>query len=215
MLRIQAVINCSPAPGTQFTAHFSANLSVHTASPPGLNEVASTRPSHDQRPSKAAHWAQLLLHCNRLRKIAREVDVEAFSNGKPVCHQLKRNDIEKTLQCINCAGNLDPFGLGRGELLIALGADDDRSTFTSDDCDCVSDEEILYIPKRTLLECIERLRENFVSSKDHDDGKILIDKSQNTMFQFTRHDCFTVQVGDLFDLKSTLQGGRKLITPSE
>ncbi len=55
----------------------------------------------------------------------------------------------------------------------------------------------------TLLVGVERLCEYVIASKDHDDGKILINQGQDTMLKLTGHDSFAMKVGYLFDLQGT------------
>jgi hypothetical protein len=55
----------------------------------------------------------------------------------------------------------------------------------------------------TLLIGIQRLSEDIVARKDHDDWKILINQGKNTMLEFSRHDCLAMEVGNFLDLKGT------------
>ena len=57
--------------------------------------------------------------------------------------------------------------------------------------------------KHTLLVGIERLGKNVVSSENHNDWEILVNKSENSVFEFARHDGLAVEIGDLFDLQGT------------
>jgi hypothetical protein len=66
-----------------------------------------------------------------------------------------------------------------------------------------------------LLICIERFGEDVVSGQDHDDGKLLVDQSQHTVLQLTRHDSFAVQVGDFLDLESAFQSSRELMATTK
>lgn len=74
-----------------------------------------------------------LLDSDRLGQVAREVDVQALSNGEPVGNQLQRNDVQETLQAVNGLWHLDPLCLGWRELGIVLVADDNRSSLTGND----------------------------------------------------------------------------------
>ena len=56
---------------------------------------------------------------------------------------------------------------------------------------------------QTLLVSVERLGENGIAGKDHDNRKVLVNESKDTVLQFTGHDCFTVKIGDLLNLKCT------------
>lgn len=79
-----------------------------------------------------------LLYSDRLGKIAREIDVEAFSHSEPIRHELERDDVKKPLKGINRAGYLDSLGLRRWKLLVTLGANDYGTAFASDNCRSVS-----------------------------------------------------------------------------
>lgn len=67
----------------------------------------------------------------------------------------------------------------------------------------------------TLLIGVERLLEEVVAGQDHDDGQVLVDQSQHTVLQLTRHDSLTVQVRDLLDLEGTLQSSGVLRAAAE
>lgn len=73
--------------------------------------------------------AIILLDCDRLRQVAREVDVDAFGNSKPIRNKLQRNDVEKTLQTINSPRYLNTLSFGRWELWIIRVADNDGTAF--------------------------------------------------------------------------------------
>ena len=70
---------------------------------------------------------------DRLRKIAREVNVETFTNSQPVRDQLQGDDIEQALQAIDGLGKFDLFGLSGRELLVVVVADDNWPASTSND----------------------------------------------------------------------------------
>lgn len=57
--------------------------------------------------------------------------------------------------------------------------------------------------KRTLLVGVQRFGEEVVTRENHDDRKVLIHESKNTVLQFARHDGFAVQVRDFLDLEGT------------
>jgi len=80
-----------------------------------------------------ASHLQRLLDSDRLGKVAREVDVEALHDSKPVGDELKRNDVEDTLEDVNGLGDLDLESLAGLELLIVRVADDDGLATTSND----------------------------------------------------------------------------------
>lgn len=67
----------------------------------------------------------------------------------------------------------------------------------------------------TLLVGVERLLEEIIASENHDDGKVLVDQGEDTVLQFARHDGLTMQVGDLLDLESTLEGSGELTATSK
>jgi len=74
-----------------------------------------------------------LLDSDTLGQVSGEVDVQALSNGQPVGHELKRNDVEQTLQNINGLGNLNLVGLVTRELAVALAANDNGAALASND----------------------------------------------------------------------------------
>jgi hypothetical protein len=55
------------------------------------------------------------------------------------------------------------------------------------------------------LVCVERLGEDVIPGKDHDNRKVLVDQSQDTVLELTRHDSLAVEVRDFLDLESTLE----------
>lgn len=61
-----------------------------------------------------------------------------------------------------------------------------------------------------MLVCVQGLGKEVVAGEDHDDRQVLVNKSQNTVLQLTRHDSLAVKVGNLLDLQSTLQGSGEL-----
>ena len=90
--------------------------------------------------------------------------------------------------------NLDLVGLLAGELLVVLVADDDGATLAGDD----------------LLVGVEGLGEDGVTGEDHDDGKVLVDESEDTVLQLTGHDGLAVEVTNLLDLEGALESGSVL-----
>lgn len=140
-----------------------------------------------------------LLDGDRLGQVTREVNVETLENSEPVGNELERNDVEETLEDVNCLGDLDLLGLGSLELLIVGVADDDGLTTTSNN----------------LLVGVEGLLEEVITGQDHDDGEVLIDQGQDTVLQLTRHDSLAVKVGDFLDLEGTLEGSGELATTAE
>lgn len=74
-----------------------------------------------------------LLHSDRLREIAREINIEPFTDSEPVGNQLQWDDIEKTLEAIHSLGDLDLFCLGGGKLGVIVVADNDRTTTSGND----------------------------------------------------------------------------------
>ena len=118
----------------------------------------------------------VLLNSDQFGQVPGEVDVQALSNRKPIGHKLERNDVEQTLKELMSVRNLNLVGLLARELHVVLVADDNGTSLASDD----------------LLIGVERFGEDGVTGEDHDDREVLIDKSKDTMLQFTRHDSFTV-----------------------
>lgn len=74
-----------------------------------------------------------LLHSDRLREIAREINIEAFTDSEPVGNQLQWDDVEKTLEAIDSLGDLDLFCLGGGKLGVIVVADNDWTTTSGND----------------------------------------------------------------------------------
>ena len=128
-----------------------------------------------------------LLHRNTLGQVPREIDIEALSNRKPVGHQLQGNDVKQTLERIHGLGHLNFIGLLTGEFRVILVADDNGTTFTGND----------------LLVGVEGFHKEWIACQDHDDWKILIDQGKDTVLELTRHNGFTVEIGDFLDLKGT------------
>lgn len=75
-----------------------------------------------------------LLHRNRLSQVTWEINIQTLSNGKPVGHQLERDDVEKTLEAIDGLWDFDFLGLAGFEFFVVGVADDDWFARTSDDC---------------------------------------------------------------------------------
>lgn len=66
-----------------------------------------------------------------------------------------------------------------------------------------------------MLVGVERLLEEVIAGQDHDDGKVLIDKGQNTVLELTGHDSLAVKVGNFLDLQGTLKGSRELAATTQ
>lgn len=143
--------------------------------------------------------ATSLLDSDRLGQVTGEVNVKTLENSEPVGNELERDDVEETLEDVDGLGDLDLLSLGSLELLIVRVADDDGLTTTSND----------------LLVGVEGLFEEVITGEDHDDGKVLVDQSQDTVLQLTRHDSLAVKVGDFLNLESTLESSGELATTAE
>jgi hypothetical protein len=128
-----------------------------------------------------------------------EVNVQVLGDGHPVGHQLQGNDVEKSLETVDSLGHLDLLTGLVSELLIVLVADDDGTSTTSNN----------------LLVGVQGLAEDSVTGKDHDDGEVLIDQSQNSVLQLSGHDGLTVKVRNLLNLQGTLKGSGELVTTSK
>lgn len=74
-----------------------------------------------------------LLHRDRLGQVAGEIDVQALGDGEPIGHQLERNDVQETLQAVDCLGDLDLLGLAILEFFVVGVADDDWLAAASND----------------------------------------------------------------------------------
>lgn len=112
-------------------------------------------------------------------QVPREIDVEALHDCQMVAEELKRNNVEDSLETINGRGDsdgsigspvilVDRPGLAFLQLRIVLAADDDRSTLTSGD----------------LGESGLNLRVERVTSHDDDDGHVFVDQGERTMLEF-------------------------------
>ena len=142
-----------------------------------------------------------LLHRDRFGEVSREIHVQTFCHREPVGNQLKRNDVEKTLQNINGLGYDDLLSLVLVEFWVIGVTDDDRAARASNDCMPISIASCASNIMLTLLIRIQRFGKNVVTGQNHDDGQILIDQGQDTMLEFTRHDSFAVQIRNLLDLQ--------------
>jgi hypothetical protein len=74
-----------------------------------------------------------LLDRDRFGQVTREVDIQSFSNRKPVGNQLQRDDVQQALKEVHSLGHFDALGFGGWEFRVVLVADDNRSTSTGDD----------------------------------------------------------------------------------
>jgi hypothetical protein len=144
-------------------------------------------------------YKQLLLDSDRLGQVTGHIDVDSLGNGHPVGHELQRNDIDQTLQAVDIAGNLDLVSLVTWELGVVLVANDDGPSAAGND----------------LLVSVERLGEDVVAGKNHDNGQVLVNKCKNTVLELSRHDSLAMKVGDFLDLKSTLKGSGVLRTTAK
>ena len=61
-----------------------------------------------------------------------------------------------------------------------------------------------------MLVSVERLLEEIITSQDHDDREVLVDKGEDTVLELTRHDGLAVKVGNFLDLQSTLKSSGEL-----
>ena len=104
---------------------------------------------------------------------------------------MQRNDVDETLENVDVLGHLNLVRLVGRELGVVLVADDDWSSATGND----------------LLVGVERLGEDVVTGKDHDNRKVLVNQSQDTVLELTGHDSLAVEVRDFLDLESTLECG--------
>lgn len=77
--------------------------------------------------------SQFLLDSDRLGQVTGHVNVDTLGNGHPVGHELKRDNVDETLQAVDVAGNLDLVSLVGRELGVVLVADDDGSSATGND----------------------------------------------------------------------------------
>jgi hypothetical protein len=137
--------------------------------------------------SQTKQQAASLFDSDTLGQVSGEINIQSFSNGKPVGHQLQWNHVDETLQAINVLRNLDLVNLIAQEFRICSVANDDWSAFTS----------------MNLLISIQRLCKDVVSGKNHDERQVLIDEGKDTVLQLARHDGFTMKIGDFLDLEST------------
>ena len=84
-------------------------------------------------PSPLSPSCLSLLNSDTLGQVTREIDVETLGDGHPVGQELERDDIEKTLETVDGAGDFDSFDLVGWELGLTLVADDDWTASTCDD----------------------------------------------------------------------------------
>ena len=136
-----------------------------------------------------------LLYSDRLGQVPGEIDIETFTNGKPIRDELQRNNIEEALQTVHCLRNLDFLCLLGRKFGVVRIADDNWTTATRDDCKLlVTLGDRVRQWKPTLLVRIQGLRKNLITSENHDDRQIFVHQSQDTMLQLTRHNCFAMQI---------------------
>ena len=128
-----------------------------------------------------------LLNSHTLRQIPWEIHIQPLLHRQPISNQLQWNNIQQSLQYINCARNLDAFRFIVGELGIAFVADYYGSAAASDD----------------LLVGIQGFAEDVVAGEDHDYGEVFVDEGEDAVFEFAGHDGFAVEVGDFFDFEGT------------
>lgn len=74
-----------------------------------------------------------LFYSNGLGQVTWEVDVQTLPNSKPICYQLKRDDVKKTLQAIDGLRDLDLLSLISREFGVVWIADHNRMTTASND----------------------------------------------------------------------------------
>lgn len=79
-----------------------------------------------------------LLNGDRLCQVTWEVDIQTLGDGEPVCHQLERDDVEKTLEAVDRLWDLNLLGFAIGKLLIVGVADDNWLSGAGNDCENVS-----------------------------------------------------------------------------
>lgn len=89
------------------------------------------------------HSRENLFDGNRLGQVTWEINVETLSNCEPVGHKLKRNNVEETLEAVDCLWNLDLLGLSTAELFVIRVADDDWLTAAGNNYKNVSKAQML------------------------------------------------------------------------
>ena len=124
-----------------------------------------------------------------------EIDIKSILNGEVVAQELKWNDVEETLQAIHRLRYADGFA-PLGNTIITLVANNDR----------------LRLPCGNLSECRLHLGVQGILGHNDDDGHILVDQGERTVFEFASQDTLRVHVRDFLDLQSTFQASSVLVS---
>ena len=66
-----------------------------------------------------------------------------------------------------------------------------------------------------MLISVQALAEELVAGQDHDDGKVLVDKSQHTVLQLTAHDGLAMEITNLLNLEGALESCAVLAATTE
>lgn len=95
----------------------------------------------------------------------------AVPNSKVVAEQLERNDVKQALETVNGLGDANGLRVG-GDSFISFVTEDNRLGLAGGD----------------LSECRLHLGVQRILGHDNDDGHILVNEGQRTVFQFTGKD---------------------------
>ena len=105
-----------------------------------------------------------------------------------VAEKLERNNVEESLQAVNCLRNPDGLATRRDRIVIYV-ANNDGLGFAGGD----------------LRECRLYFGVQRVLSHDDDDGHVLIDQSEGTVFKLSGENTLRVHVGNFLDFQSALK----------
>lgn len=124
-----------------------------------------------------------------------EVNVEAVLHSEVVAEQLKRDDVEQSLETINRLGHTNRLAALR-DIQVVLVANDDRLSLASRN-----------LRVRGLDLGVKR-----VLGHDDDNRHILVDESERTVLELSGEDALGVHVRDFLDLECAFQACGVLVT---
>ena len=137
-----------------------------------------------------------LLDRDRLRQIARLIDIAAAADGDVIGQQLARHDFQNRHQQFRCVGNVEDVIGGLANLFVAFGGDGDYRPGTG--------FHFLQIRQRFLVTQHRVGIVLVVRSQDHH-WQVFVDQRIGTVLHLARRIAFGVNVGDFLQLQSAFQ----------